>query len=418
MFWILAALLTAVAIAAVVVPLFRKSGAAQSADSYDLSIYKSQFKEIDADLKRGLIQPSEAEAARAEVARRVLQAQSAIDKEQGTAQISEAHSLSGDRSDRSGMPDLRFVAAVAVLVIPLVSFSVYFLLGSPGAESQPLSVRLNKPPEEQSLTELIASAEMRLKQNPDDAEGWKKLAPIYLSMRRPDEAVTALRNVLRIEGESSATLADLGEAIVVQEGGVVTKDAYSAFRRANQLDPSQPKPRFFLAIALGQQNADEEAIKAWNALIADSAEDAPWVSFARSQLASLRKRSSASQTGDASGSGTASLSGEAGVSQQSELAGPSQEDVDAAAELSDEGRQEMVEGMVDRLSQRLDDEGGSAEEWVRLIRAEIVLNRPDRAAKTVSKAMDALQSDVDGLEKVEAAARSLGLSVTHESVTN
>ena len=74
-------------------------------------------------------------------------------------------------------------------------------------------------------------------------------------------------------------------------------------------------------------------------------------------------------------------------------------------------RQQMIENMVSQLAERLNKEGGSADEWVRLIRAELVLNRPDEASKTVAKALEALQSDVEGLEKVKAAARSLGVSV-------
>jgi cytochrome c-type biogenesis protein CcmH len=66
--------------------------------------------------------------------------------------------------------------------------------------------------------------------------------------------------------------------------------------------------------------------------------------------------------------------------------------------------------MVTTLSERLESEGGSAEEWVQLIRAELVLKRPDKAAKTVNKALEALRSDVSGMEKIKAAARSLGLS--------
>ena len=172
----------------------------------------------------------------------------------------------------------------------------------------------------------------------------------------------------------------------------------NCFKRANLLDATAPKPRFFLAIAEGQSGEVKDAIEKWQALIADSAEDAPWIPFANEQIAALQKRVAAGSTDN-------------GEAAQAPLAGPSKEDVDNAAEMTAEDRQQMIKGMVANLADRLNSEGGTADEWVRLIRSELVLNRPDMAAKTVTRALDALQSDVDGLEKVKAAARSLGVSI-------
>ncbi|PLW76944.1 c-type cytochrome biogenesis protein CcmI [Cohaesibacter celericrescens] len=413
MFWIIAAVLTAISVSVVIIPLTRKARANASADEYDLTIYKSQLKEIDGDVERGLIEEKEAEAARAEVARRMLNAQSVIDQE-----ASEASSARDGKYKKSPKltagkisANTRIAVIIVLLVIPFVSAGLYFVLGSPSIQSQPLASRLQKAPEEQSLTELVASAELKLKQNPDDLQGWKKLAPIYLSMRRSDEAVQAFGNVVRLEGETVDNLANLGEAIVVREAGVVSKNAFSLFQRANQLDANAPKPRFFLAIALGQQGRERDAIDAWNALIQDSEAEAPWVPFAKNQISTLNKR--LQNFDELESSETSQKSNELSPGSESgeSSLGPSSEDIKAAAEMTSEDRMQMVEDMVSRLADRLNDEGGTADEWVKLIRAELVLNRPDMAVKTVTKALSALQSDVGGLEKVKAAARSLGVSI-------
>ena len=209
---------------------------------------------------------------------------------------------------------------------------------------------------------------------------------------------------MRIEGESVETLSDLGEVLVIQDAGVVNAEAQELFQRANLLDATAPKPRFFLAIALGQVGQEREAIKKWQELVDDSAEDAPWIPFAKNQIAALEKRLASPAEGkDGYASSAESGSG---------LANPSKEDVQNAAEMTAEERQQMIEGMVSNLAERLNSDGGTPDEWVRLIRAELVLNRPDMAAKTVTRALDALQSDVEGIEKVKAAARSLGVSIT------
>ena len=409
MFWTFAAILTFVAVATIIYPLSRKTRRVESADAYDLTVYKSQLMEIEGDVERGLIDKHEADAARAEVARRLLHAQEALDRADQGATLWEK--TSGKKKATKAQPkpatSAKIIGISAVMIVPFISVGLYVALGSPTLQSQPLAERLQKPPEKQSLTELVASAEMRLEQNPDDLQGWKKLAPIYLSMRRPDEAVKAYHNVLRLEGETTETLTDLGEALVVREAGVVNEQAFGLFKRANELDAKAPKPRFFLSIALGQQGKEREAIKSWSELIQDSETKAPWVPFARNQIAALEKRLTSDQAGKAD---TTPPHGSV-ANNEDKLSGPSEEDVKAAASMSSEDRQQMIEAMVSQLSERLDQEGGTADEWVRLIRAELVLNRPDEAAKVVVKALDSLQSDVDGLEKVKAAARSLGVSV-------
>lgn len=391
MFWTFAALLTALTVLVILYPLSRKAKRAESADAYDLTVYKSQLKEIDSDVEKGLIAESEADAARAEVARRLLKTQEAL----------ESQAEPEDEGSRNF--NVRTASVLALLVIPICSLGLYVVTGSPALEGQPLAERLTKAPEKQTLTERVASVERVLQTNPDDLRGWKLLAPIYLTMRRPDDAIRAYQNVIRLEGETVSNLSDLGEAIVVGEAGVVSAKAIGVFLRANKLEKKAPKPRFFLAIALGQQDKNVEAISAWQELINDSKPESAWVPFAKEQIASLNKKIAAS-TGGAQSQTVV-------PQQQTSAPGPTREDMQAAAKLSPEERKEMIQNMVSQLSERLDEEGGTAEEWVRLIRAELVLKRPDMASKTVTKALKAMQSDVEALEKIKAAARSLGLSI-------
>ena len=73
--WALFAAMTAVAALIVLAALARRSPAdAPSTDAGDVSVYRDQLAEIDRDLAAGLVAPSEAEAARAEIARRLIRA--------------------------------------------------------------------------------------------------------------------------------------------------------------------------------------------------------------------------------------------------------------------------------------------------------------------------------------------------------
>ena len=90
--------------------------------------------------------------------------------------------------------------------------------------------------------------------------------------------------------------------------------------------------------------------------------------------------------------------------------GPSAGDVAAAEDMSDEDRQEMIRGMVEGLAERLSSEGGTAEEWARLITALGVLGETERAGTILAEARQVFWDDAAGLSAIEAAGERAGLS--------
>ena len=72
MLWFVFALMTAAAIFAVLWPLSRANRPQN--DGSEATVYKDQLSEIDRDVSAGLINTSEAEAARVEISRRLLAA--------------------------------------------------------------------------------------------------------------------------------------------------------------------------------------------------------------------------------------------------------------------------------------------------------------------------------------------------------
>ena len=134
LFWVTATLLTACAVLSVLVPLVRRAPDAEQPSSHDLEVYRDQLAELDRDAARGLIRAAEAEEARAEIARRILK-------------IAGEHSgPAAGRPRKFGVA--RAGAFAAVLSVPLVSWGLYAVLGSPDMPSQPLAARLAADPAE------------------------------------------------------------------------------------------------------------------------------------------------------------------------------------------------------------------------------------------------------------------------------
>jgi cytochrome c-type biogenesis protein CcmH len=369
--WIIFALMTAAAILAVLWPLGRKAAASGGGD--DLAVYQDQLEEIGRDRSAGLIGQAEAEAARVEVSRRLLAAADTQAMAQPTA---SATRLKGRR---------RAAAVAALIVLALLPVGFYLVLGSPDVPGQPAFARVKAAPGNPSIDALVGQVEAHLAKSPNDGAGWEVIAPVYLRLGRFDDAVTARRKSLALNGETATRDADLGEALVAAANGVVTDDAKHVFETAVARDPHEAKARYFLGLADEQDGNRAGAAARWRAMIEEAPAGAPWVGFVRAALGRV--------------------TGEPAPQAQ----GPSDADVAAAANMSDEQRVEMIRGMVGRLSDRLHAQGGDIEGWLRLVRAYAVLGDRDKAKGAAAEARHALADRPDEVKRIDDLVKGLGL---------
>lgn len=388
LFWTLAALLTLGASLAVLVPLTRRVPVASTPGAHDLEVYKDQLAELERDAARGLIRPAEAQEARTEIARRILKA--------------DASRAEGDADSARRVAVARYGGMAAVIAVPLVSWGLYGLLGSPDIPSQPLQARLTADPSKSSIDELVARAEAHLAANPQDGRGWDVLAPIYLRMGRYDDAVSAYTKAIGLEGGTARREAGLGEAIAGAGGGIVSVDAQKAFERALAIDPHDAKARFYLATGLAQDGKYRQAIDGWNELMAVLPPDSPWRGATEQALAEAAKLADASVGENGAGEDTAA--------EVDRPAGPTKEDIEAAASMSAGDRTAMIETMVAGLDEKLRQNPKDAEGWRRLIRSYVVLGRQDEARGALKRAVEAFGPGSPEAEALSAAARGVGLT--------
>ena len=214
MIWIVFGVMTAAVIAALLLPVVKWGPKAALADrnAYDRAVFRDQLAELERDAARGMIGPSEAEAARNEIARRLI-------------------AVSGVESGESGAARTAPWAALALAaLVPLVALPIYLKTGNPGLPDVPLAQRMAEAEAKGDFDALIVKVEQHLAKNPDDLEGWKVLAPNYSRAMRWEDAADAYRNILRLAPPDAATLTAYGEAMVMANQGMVPAAAHEQFR--------------------------------------------------------------------------------------------------------------------------------------------------------------------------------------------
>ena len=385
-FWLFASVLTLLSLLSIGYPLFLRKRNSVESGSYDKSVYLEQLDEVDRDLERGQIGASEAELAKAEIARRLIALEASSTKTRNTANFTTATLVT---------------AICAFVLLPIASATSYMALGNPQRPDMPLEARMKADPKTQSIEELVARAEARAQKNPNEVQGWLVLAPVYMRLGRVNDAISAYRNVIGLAGSTPQHEASLGEALTIAARGVITAEAKQHFEIAAKADQSAVKARFFLAVALGQENKFDEAIQAWEFMLAKGPQTAAWYKPAQSELARIRKLA-----------GQPAAPSIVSNAKSPKVGGPSKQDIANAAGMSTEDRTAMIAGMVANLEAKLEEDPSNIEGWLRIIRSYTVLGRKSDATTALTKAVKHFESNPAASKKLNDLAVAMNIEAS------
>lgn len=403
-FWVLIFLIALLIAVFLSYTLLRTRRSAEPAAAYDLRVYREQLAGVDRDLARGVIGEADAERVRTEISRRILAADAQMQQD----------------AKRSGPSRVTSVIAIAGLMVVLIggAMALYHRMGAVGLPDMPLEARLEMaedvrtnrpgqaaaeelatPPQPRQLEENYASLLDRLRdtvaERPDDLQGHMLLAQHETNAGNFKAGYAAQQRVIDLSGETATAdaYADLAEMMILAAGGYVSPEAERALEQALERDPKHGPARYYIGQMLAQVGRPDIAYRVWVETLQDSPAGAPWADAIRAQINELAFRAGVFNAPDLSVAPS----------------GPSQDDMAAAAELTPEERQEMIQGMVDQLSDRLATEGGSPEEWARLIAALGVLGQAQRAIDIRDEAMTVFADDAAALQIIDAAALQAGI---------
>ena len=377
--WLIFGVMTLAAVFAVCWPLARRRKYVSSGT--DVEVYRDQLDEIGRDESAGLIGTGEAEAARVEVSRRLIAAAETAK----SASAAPAPSAAGSYRWATLM--------AAVLVLPLGASIVYLSLGSPNFVPVTMNAARDGSALPAGIEKTVAEVETYLKNNPANGRGWEVLAPVYLRLGRFDDAVEARRKALELLGPNAARLGDLGE---------VTPEAKTLFERAIATDADDVMAEYYLGLSAKQEGRRDEAVKRWTALVSKAREGAPWLPLVKNALARIDDKAPTFAA-------PPSKAAIAPPAVTTAPPGPNASQVAAAAQMAPTERNEMIEGMVSRLAQRMAENGSDVDGWLRLIRAYSVLGEREKALSAAASARAALAGNSDNLRRIGELAKELGL---------
>jgi cytochrome c-type biogenesis protein CcmH len=395
--WIAFTVMIVIAAVGITIPLVRRYDArrARPAESEALN---RQLAEIEGQAAAERLPEDVAEGLKTDSVRRFLS--------EGAAPEKSARPL--------GPKTLVGMALGMVAILAVGGVLLYLKVGRPDmAQTQAPAAQGSDNMPAGHAGDMIAELEAKMRQNPNDPQGWQMLGWSYMSTGRYSDAAGAYGRAASLDPSNADYKSAQGEALVKAGDGHVSPDALAAFQAANKLDPTDPRARYFLAAAKDQAGDHAGALADWIALLKSAPPGAPWAAEVRGfviRIAASRGEDVSSKLpplppGAPAASDDQASAGTSGAGAPPN--GPSADQVAAAQQMPADQQQAMIHGMVDRLAARLKANPRDADGWVSLMRARMVLGDPAGATGAYNEAMKAFAGAPNDQTMLSQAAKQM-----------
>ncbi len=247
-FWLIAGLLTAAALMFLAIPLLRanKKHASTKRSEINLDVYRDQMRELEADLAANTLSEAQYQKARNELEKRVLE---------NTPSAEEAVVATS-----SG----RWVIVAAVVAVPLLAVSIYLLLGKPDGTNP------DKPAPDitqAQIEDMVVKLAQKLKDKPDDAQGWEMLGRSYATLRRFGDSKDAYARAAALEPNNARLLIDYADILAMTNGRIVAGEPEKIVQQALQIEPDNIKALALAGTAAFQRKDYKQAIELWQRIL-------------------------------------------------------------------------------------------------------------------------------------------------------
>ena len=246
LFWAIGGALAALALLLVLRPLLgRRERGSVSRRAANIAIHRDQLRELDADLGAGKIAPADHERARSELESRLLE---------------DADAAQGAAPRRGG----RGAAILVGLAVPACALAIYLFIGSPRAVDSSSDAHALSAGQ---IEDMVGRLAARLRENPEDADGWKMLGRSYAVLGRFPEAVDAYSKAAVRAPRDAQLLADFADALAMARGQNLQGEPEQLIRRALEIDPQNLKALALAGTVAFERKDFKAAADTWQRML-------------------------------------------------------------------------------------------------------------------------------------------------------
>ncbi len=254
-FWLIVAGLLALALAFLVLPMLRRSPSLETEQrlQQNIQIAREQKQLLQAQRDAG-----EIDDAGFDSAYRDLQTALALELDQEKRKAAKAPG--------------KWMLPVVMLAIPLASIALYLNFGEYRVVENPQLVQAPDPQQnraapQMTLDEMQTAIREKLRDNPEDAEGWFMLGRTYMAKREFALAVTAYQRAHDLTGDEPGVMFALADALAMQNNDNLLGEPETLLKRGLEIAPNFPNGLWLAGMAAEQRGEFAAAHAYWTRLL-------------------------------------------------------------------------------------------------------------------------------------------------------
>ncbi|NCA71639.1 MAG: c-type cytochrome biogenesis protein CcmI [Sphingobacteriia bacterium] len=262
-FWILSAGLIGLALLFVTLPLLRSQAQSEAPaqDELNLKVFKERMKELDEDLAAGFLDQTQYAAARRDLERDLLH------------DISE--DAGGTRMRGSGG---RWLAPVLGLAVPALAIALYVEVGSRDIiermEQQAFGTATSaavvghEGEDLPAMEVLVQRLAERMREDPENLEGWLMLGRSYFMMRQPQPALEAISRAYALAPNEPDVMLAYAEALAANSGNNLEGKPAELIEQVVAMDADHPSALWLMGMLYYQRGQFASATSVWERVLA------------------------------------------------------------------------------------------------------------------------------------------------------
>jgi cytochrome c-type biogenesis protein CcmH len=246
-FGIFVALLIAIALCFVLIPLWLKPKiVADNSTDINVTLSQKKLQALEIDLAEGTVSKEQYESLKNEL---MLNLHRDLQKSQGR-KIDEHKG--------------RWLAIPLAVFMPLTALALYSVEGDLRAfEPMTEQSQLKEKPTSADINAMVEKLAQRMKENPSDSQGWIMLARSYKVLKRYPQAIEAMRKARAILGDQPDTLLQLADVIAMSNGGTLQGEPATLISKALEIDANNEMGLWLNGLANAEAGKFNEAIVSW-----------------------------------------------------------------------------------------------------------------------------------------------------------
>lgn len=234
-------------------------------------VYRDQILDLDREHDSGHISDQEWQQSRDELSLRLLEDTSAVD----------------DPAAKAEKPAI-WTAIVLAVALPLGSMGMYMWVGQPEALN-PLALKTPDQVDPKDLAKMAQTLAEKLKDKPDNLQGWVMLGRTYRTLENFDAALRAYDSALKLSDDDDLKLERI-EVIAMQRQGQFEGEPWNVIREILQRDPQHFGALLTAGSASYADGKFADALKYWEQARKPLDANNPDLEGLESAIATVRER--------------------------------------------------------------------------------------------------------------------------------